>query len=334
MVFSSKANTLFTQMFLTHIDEEGNDTPYVLVPNATAANRAVNLPEFVNISPDELETITVPAVNHHRYYLTGSELLKNGKYTEAVDELQKAIDADPDFVRAHVEIAFALGRLDENDRAWQHYERLLRLDPRNSAAFNGKGCVLGERGEEDQAIAAFQQAIAYDPYYFPALMNLGVALQRAGRYEEAVRHLKSAASVRPRDTAIHKELSETYLEMGSVAEAVRHLDHAAGLDPTDYRSASVLAWFLATHPDPAVRDGKRAVAAALQACRQSGFELPETLDALAAAYAEVGDFDKAAGTATRAVDTARRKGNARLARLISQRRQLYLQKKPYRQPAR
>ena len=49
LVFSSKSRSPYTQMFLTHLDEEGNDSPAILIENATAANRAVNIPEFVNI---------------------------------------------------------------------------------------------------------------------------------------------------------------------------------------------------------------------------------------------------------------------------------------------
>ncbi len=50
MVFSSKSRSPYTQMFLTHLDENGNDTPPILIENSTAANRAVNIPEFVNIA--------------------------------------------------------------------------------------------------------------------------------------------------------------------------------------------------------------------------------------------------------------------------------------------
>jgi hypothetical protein len=35
---------------LTHIDGNGNDTPAIMVDNTTAANRAVNIPEFVNVA--------------------------------------------------------------------------------------------------------------------------------------------------------------------------------------------------------------------------------------------------------------------------------------------
>ena len=60
LVFSSKSRSPYTQMFLTHIDEDGNDSPAILIENATAANRAVNIPEFVNIPPDGLLKIDAP----------------------------------------------------------------------------------------------------------------------------------------------------------------------------------------------------------------------------------------------------------------------------------
>ena len=67
--FSSKARSPCTQMYLTHIDENGNDSPAILVDNATAANRAVNIPEFVNIAGDSIEEIKVD--------VTGPELAKH-----------------------------------------------------------------------------------------------------------------------------------------------------------------------------------------------------------------------------------------------------------------
>lgn len=59
LVFSSKARSPYTQMYLTHIDEDGRSSPPILVDNATAANRAVNIPEFVNNAGDAIETIDV-----------------------------------------------------------------------------------------------------------------------------------------------------------------------------------------------------------------------------------------------------------------------------------
>lgn len=59
MVFSSKARSPYTMMYLTHLDANGSDSPAILIDNATAANRAVNLPEFVNIGTEGIDQIEV-----------------------------------------------------------------------------------------------------------------------------------------------------------------------------------------------------------------------------------------------------------------------------------
>jgi hypothetical protein len=65
MVFSSKARSPYTQMYLTHIDSDGNDSPAILIDNATAANRAVNIPEFVNTEANGIESIEVHLADAH-----------------------------------------------------------------------------------------------------------------------------------------------------------------------------------------------------------------------------------------------------------------------------
>ncbi len=84
MVFSSKSRSPYTQMFLTHIDEEGNDSPPILIENATAANRAVNIPEFVNIAAEGLLNIDVPAAEFYRLYDKASELTSAGDFAKGV----------------------------------------------------------------------------------------------------------------------------------------------------------------------------------------------------------------------------------------------------------
>jgi len=57
MVFSAKADSPYTQLWLTHIDENGIDTPPVLLENFTSPDRAANIPEFLNINSDVLHRI-------------------------------------------------------------------------------------------------------------------------------------------------------------------------------------------------------------------------------------------------------------------------------------
>lgn len=59
LVFSSKAHSAYTQLFLTHIDENGSDTPPILLSHFNDEQRVANLPEFVNINPDQMKKIVI-----------------------------------------------------------------------------------------------------------------------------------------------------------------------------------------------------------------------------------------------------------------------------------
>src|ERR1019366_4434369 len=69
-----------------------------------------------------------------------------------------------------------------------------------------------------------------------------------------------------------------------------------------------LAWMLASHPDPTIRNGKEAVELAERACRLTDNGQPFFLGTLAAAYAEAGRFNDAITTAEKARDLAKQLG--------------------------
>jgi hypothetical protein len=57
LVFASKAYSDYTQLCLTHIDENSDSTPPVLLAHLTAPDRAANIPEFVNTRPKAMVKI-------------------------------------------------------------------------------------------------------------------------------------------------------------------------------------------------------------------------------------------------------------------------------------
>lgn len=59
LVFASKASGPLTQLWLTHIDENGVDTVPVMLEGFVADGMAGNIPEFVNWQTDELQQIVV-----------------------------------------------------------------------------------------------------------------------------------------------------------------------------------------------------------------------------------------------------------------------------------
>jgi Tol biopolymer transport system component len=59
LLFASKAHSTFTEIFLTHIDENGMDSPPVCLSRFSDPRLAANVPEFVNLPPGAIRTIVL-----------------------------------------------------------------------------------------------------------------------------------------------------------------------------------------------------------------------------------------------------------------------------------
>jgi len=336
LVFSSKANTPYTQMFLTHIDQDGNDSPAVLVPNSTAANRAVNIPEFVNVPYDDLVSIDIPALEYYRRATRGVGLRKQAKFDEAITEFDAAVKLQPDFQHAHVEAAIALTQKGRLDEALARLNEALALDPNQSRAHGHAGIVLAQSGRLDEALARFRKALEIDPYYRTAHANLGRIYLEQGKLEqatvcfraamelddhdpqghfelgnvlfkrqmlaEAIEQFKKTLALDPQAIDAHLLLSKSLVMQGDFRSAVAQLWKATAVDPNNVRPVADLAWLLAVCPQDDVRDGAKAVELARRACAVTNYKSPVLLNTLSAAYAEVSNFPEAIATATKALN--------------------------------
>jgi hypothetical protein len=108
LAFASKSRSFYTQFFLAHIDDEGHASPPVLVENATASNRAANIPEFVNIGPDGLDHIETPAVDFCREFDQAQPLQDEQLCATAVPAWRIAVAKHPTDARPHNLMGVAL----------------------------------------------------------------------------------------------------------------------------------------------------------------------------------------------------------------------------------
>ncbi len=127
LVFSSKSRSPYTQMYLTHIDQEGNDSPAILIDNATAANRAVNIPEFVNVPPGGFEKIGGPVLEYYRLVDRAVYYRKQGRYEEAIAEWRKVLEISPDDALAHNGLGTLLLMTGRPQEAAPHLKRAKEL---------------------------------------------------------------------------------------------------------------------------------------------------------------------------------------------------------------
>src|SRR5205814_10470211 len=111
----------------------------------------------------------------------------------------------------------------------------------------------------DGAIADSTKAIEIDPRLVGAYITRGLARRKKGDLD------------------------------GAIADYTKSI----AIDPNYADGYNALAWLLATASRDSIRDGKKALELARKAAELTKWEDANALDTLAAAYAEVGDFEEA-----------------------------------------
>jgi len=296
LVFSSKSRSPYTQMFLTHIDANGHDSPAILIENATAANRAVNIPEFVNIPEGGLLKINAPAAESFEIADHAAQLTRKGQLAEALAEWKRAVETDPE---------------DEGAR-------------------NGLALSLAKNGNYEEAVKNFRKATELNPKFVDAYVNWGELLYQLGKRDEAIAQWQRAVEVSPDYAKVQFRLGDAYYQMGRIREALAYWRKGISTDPNHLPILNQVAWLLATSPDSSIRDGAEAVSYAEKAVRMAGGDRAELLDTLAAAYAEAGRFSSATAVARRALVLAAQESNQELTEGLKTRTALYEAGTPFR----
>jgi tetratricopeptide (TPR) repeat protein len=254
LVFASKARSPYTQLYLTHIDEQGNDSPAILIENTTAANRAANLPEFVNLPPDGLAGIDGPALEYFRLVNRAVYAQKQGLHEDAAARWRRVLELRPDDEGAHRGLGSALLMAGRRDEAASHIRRAeelkLRAAIENGAAGAAEHSELGrlllDSGRLDEAAAELDKALALQPDFAPSLTSLGRLLARQGKLDQALDRLRAAAA------SVRLYAPASY-QLGLVLEMK---GDASGAEQ---------AWRTALSVDPGLADAHLSLARALEA---------------------------------------------------------------------
>jgi tetratricopeptide (TPR) repeat protein len=203
---------------------------------------------------------------------------------------------DSALAEAHLNRGMTFHEKQEYAKAVEAYTEAIRLDPELTAVYNLRGTVYTRMREDDKAIEDFSQAIRLGPDPYVSYTNRG----------------------------------NVYFWQSECEKATKDYESAIRLDPKRPRAYTFLARLLSTSPKDECRDGKKAVENATKGCEMSGWKEPYSIDALAAAYAEIGDFKNALKWQEKAIEYGI--PHAEELEMARRRLTLFESKKPYRDP--
>jgi tetratricopeptide (TPR) repeat protein len=290
----------------------------------------------------------------HYFLGHASEAFARGAYREAIRAYSQAIacnSRDPD---RYCLRALAYERDGDHDAATKDYAKAIALDSRCWLAWTGRAHLHFSAGRFQEAIDDATVALCLGGQLGPqwttnmllvrgiaavllgqiddAIEDLDAVVERGGNPWQALAYRGEARLVRRECEAALRDFEESLrgetkdnsaavgrakalFKLGRHVDALLQIDACLAEKPDHAEALSSKAWFLATCPNPMLRDGPKAMELARRADELNmgdGASL-----ALAAAYAETGQFDEAIGHAQRAMACAPKCMRERIGQLLA-----------------
>ena len=123
------------------------------------------------------------------YFDKGIAYLNKGMFDQAITELKKALEIDPNLAEAYTTLGAAYAGKGMLDKAIAEFKKAIEINPNYAMAHNDLGIAyLDKGGMLNEAITEFQKAIEIDPNYAEAHNNLAVSYYYKGEYSLAIKH--------------------------------------------------------------------------------------------------------------------------------------------------
>lgn len=156
----------------------------------------------------------------------GVSYFQVGSNGVALQELQDAVQADPDYGPAYNGLGLVYMKLNQNGKADRAFQRALSINPQDSEANNNYGWFLCQTGHESQSIKYFVGALKNPLYKTPykAYINAGICSKKAGDLASAQDFFLKALHYRPSQPNALYNLADIFYTDGNFGQAKSYLD--------------------------------------------------------------------------------------------------------------
>jgi TolB-like protein/DNA-binding winged helix-turn-helix (wHTH) protein/Flp pilus assembly protein TadD len=197
-----------------------------LEPNRNMIDRGIGMLEKV-VERDPTHAPAYAALAEAWFQLASNYLAPSEAMPKAKTAARRAIGLDPESDDARA----TLGRLHLfYDWDWQASEEQLQkaldLNPNSSAAYRGLGCLRMALGRTDESLKAAEEGLRLSPMYLWTRFDSAVLLTFAGKNDEAIRQARRTLEWEPTFGLQRAILGVAHAEKGQLDLAVRELEAA------------------------------------------------------------------------------------------------------------
>lgn len=157
-------------------------------------------------------------------YYRGSAAEKSSLIPEALSQLTRAVDLDPDNPVYREKLGEILMNEGRNEEALAQFVAVRRALPKNAENHYHAGRCLEALGRSAEAIESLKEALRLGPWIWQAPLAIGRIAAREDRPAEAISYLLVAMEKNPLSHEACYQLGQIYRKRGDAEEAKRWVD--------------------------------------------------------------------------------------------------------------
>jgi len=217
-----------------------------------------NVQEALNYAIVLIETYPNEAL---LFNICGACFASLSQFDDAVENYKKALSINPNYSKAHFNLAGTLQDLGKLDEAVKSYESAIQIDPNHAEAFNNLGNIFKDLNQNNAAIECYEKALALNPNYIEVLYSLGIIFQNLGQIQQAVKHYRSLLNIKPNFSQIHYRLGTALQELGQLNDSIISYQAAIAIKPDFFEAFNNLGNLFKelNQNDDAIKSYKKAL---------------------------------------------------------------------------
>jgi Flp pilus assembly protein TadD len=176
--------------------------------------------------------LTVTENNYLAHLNVAVALSKDNQEAEAREHFREVLRLQPNLADAQAAYATGLRRWGHSAEALQYARRAVQLKPERSRFRQTLAVILEDLGRKDEAIVQLRKAVELSPGLAVAHYGLGSLLQEKGKTDEALEHYEAALEANPDLNELYSPTATLLARKGDLHGAVRLYQEAARRQPT------------------------------------------------------------------------------------------------------
>ena len=165
-------------------------------------------------------------------YQQGVAYRESGNYPAWIENFNRVIEVNPQDSFAYINRGQAYFYLGQHQKAIDDFNQAILINPQYPDGYNNRGNVYAYLEQYQKALEDYNQAIKLNPNSFAfAYNNRGLTYDILGQYQKAIADFNQAIQINPQFAEVYVNRGRTYARLGQYQEEIENYNQAIQINP-------------------------------------------------------------------------------------------------------